>query len=148
MRTLVLLALVGLGAQLVDGSLGMAYGVTSSTLLLTVGLAPASVSATVHLAELGAEITPFTARHFGAAYPYGNKIEALEVLPAGEPFLFFDSDTLVTGPLDRLDTAGTQATASMRRGPTWPRALSRSPSRRRSSPTSGRRRGPAASRVC
>src|SRR5699024_1130181 len=38
---------------LVDGSLGMAYGVTSSTLLLTAGLAPASVSATVHLAEIG-----------------------------------------------------------------------------------------------
>ena len=53
MRTLVLLALVGFGAQLVDGSLGMAYGVTSSTLLLAVGLTPASVSATVHLAEVG-----------------------------------------------------------------------------------------------
>ena len=53
MRTLILLALVGFGAQLVDGSLGMAYGVTSSTLLLAVGLTPASVSATVHLAEVG-----------------------------------------------------------------------------------------------
>lgn len=53
MRTLVLLAIVGFGAQLVDGSLGMAYGVTSSTLLLAVGLTPASVSATVHLAEMG-----------------------------------------------------------------------------------------------
>ena len=31
MKTLVLLALVGLGAQLVDGSLGMAYGVTSTS---------------------------------------------------------------------------------------------------------------------
>lgn len=53
MRTLILLGLIGLAAQLVDGSLGMAYGVTSSTLLLTAGLAPASVSATVHLAEIG-----------------------------------------------------------------------------------------------
>ncbi|WNM23216.1 sulfite exporter TauE/SafE family protein [Demequina capsici] len=53
MRTLVLLALVGLGAQLVDGSLGMAYGVTSTTLMLAVGLAPAAASATVHLAEVG-----------------------------------------------------------------------------------------------
>lgn len=53
MRTLILLALVGFGAQLVDGSLGMAYGVTSSTLLLAVGLAPATVSATVHLARGG-----------------------------------------------------------------------------------------------
>lgn len=53
MRTLVLLALAGLGAQLVDGSLGMAYGVTSTTLLLAMGTNPAAASATVHLAEIG-----------------------------------------------------------------------------------------------
>lgn len=53
MRTLILLALAGLGAQLVDGSLGMAYGVTSTTLLLAMGTSPAAASATVHLAEIG-----------------------------------------------------------------------------------------------
>jgi uncharacterized membrane protein YfcA len=53
MRTLLLLGLVGLAAQLVDGSLGMAYGVTSTTLLLAVGTNPAAASATVHLAEIG-----------------------------------------------------------------------------------------------
>ena len=53
MRQLLLLALVGLGAQLVDGSLGMAYGVTSTTLLLAIGTNPAAASATVHLAEIG-----------------------------------------------------------------------------------------------
>ncbi|WP_328881901.1 sulfite exporter TauE/SafE family protein [Streptomyces sp. NBC_00299] len=53
MRTLILLALAGLGAQLVDGSLGMAYGVTSTTLLLALGTNPAAASATVHLAEIG-----------------------------------------------------------------------------------------------
>lgn len=53
MPSLVLLALVGLGAQLVDGSLGMAYGVTSTTLLLAIGTNPAAASATVHLAEIG-----------------------------------------------------------------------------------------------
>jgi uncharacterized membrane protein YfcA len=52
-KTIVLLALVGLGAQLVDGSLGMAYGVTSTTLLLAIGTNPAAASATVHLAEIG-----------------------------------------------------------------------------------------------
>jgi uncharacterized membrane protein YfcA len=52
-KSLVLLALVGLGAQLVDGSLGMAYGVTSTTLLLAIGTNPAAASATVHLAEIG-----------------------------------------------------------------------------------------------
>jgi uncharacterized membrane protein YfcA len=53
MRRLILLAIVGLGAQLVDGSLGMAYGVTSTTLLLAIGTNPAAASATVHLAEIG-----------------------------------------------------------------------------------------------
>jgi uncharacterized protein len=53
LKTLVLLALVGLGAQLVDGSLGMAYGVTSTTLLLAIGTNPAAASATVHFAEIG-----------------------------------------------------------------------------------------------
>ena len=53
MRSLVVLAIVGLAAQLVDGSLGMAYGVTSTTLLLAVGIAPALASASVHMAEVG-----------------------------------------------------------------------------------------------
>ncbi|WP_319461540.1 sulfite exporter TauE/SafE family protein [Micromonospora sp. RTP1Z1] len=53
MRKLLILALVGLAAQLVDGALGMAYGLTSSTLLLFAGVAPAAASASVHLAEIG-----------------------------------------------------------------------------------------------
>ncbi|MGH3713150.1 MAG: sulfite exporter TauE/SafE family protein [Micromonosporaceae bacterium] len=56
MRKLLVLGLVGLAAQLVDGSLGMAYGVTSSTLLLTVGLAPVVASASVHFSELGTSL--------------------------------------------------------------------------------------------
>jgi uncharacterized membrane protein YfcA len=53
MPSLLVLALVGLFAQLVDGSLGMAYGVTSSSLLLVSGIAPAAASAAVHLSEVG-----------------------------------------------------------------------------------------------
>jgi uncharacterized membrane protein YfcA len=53
MVNFLLLAIVGLVAQLVDGSLGMAYGVTSQSLLLTVGIAPALASASVHIAEVG-----------------------------------------------------------------------------------------------
>jgi uncharacterized membrane protein YfcA len=53
MRSFILLAIVGLVAQLVDGSLGMAYGVTSTTLLLAVGISPALASASVHIAEVG-----------------------------------------------------------------------------------------------
>lgn len=43
--------LAGFLAQLIDGALGMAYGVTASSLLLTFGLPPAATSATVHAAE-------------------------------------------------------------------------------------------------
>ncbi|WP_336921857.1 sulfite exporter TauE/SafE family protein [Aquipuribacter sp. SD81] len=56
MKALLLLALVGFAAQLVDGSLGMAYGVTSTTLLLAIGTNPAMASATVHLAEIGTSL--------------------------------------------------------------------------------------------
>lgn len=53
MRKLIVVAIVGLAAQLVDGALGMAYGVTSSSLMLAVGLSPAAASASVHLSEMG-----------------------------------------------------------------------------------------------
>ena len=43
---------VGFVAQLVDGALGMAYGVVTSTVLLTIGLPPAYASALVHSAEI------------------------------------------------------------------------------------------------
>lgn len=42
----------GLCAQLVDGALGMAYGATSSSLLLGLGVSPAVSSASVHVAEV------------------------------------------------------------------------------------------------
>ncbi|MBS8225050.1 hypothetical protein [Vannielia litorea] len=70
--------------------------------------------------ELGAEILPFESRHFGEAYPYGNKIEALRELPEGEPFIFFDTDTLVTGALSALPFDFNRPAASMKREDTWP----------------------------
>ena len=56
MRKLVVVALVGLVAQLVDGGLGMGYGGTSSTLLVLVGLTPLAASALVHFSELGTNL--------------------------------------------------------------------------------------------
>ncbi|MCE7063716.1 sulfite exporter TauE/SafE family protein [Dyadobacter sp. CY326] len=44
--------LVGLAAQLVDGALGMAYGVTSTSFLLSLGVSPAISSTSVHVAEM------------------------------------------------------------------------------------------------
>jgi uncharacterized protein len=43
---------VGLLAQVIDGALGMAYGVTSSSFLLAVGASPAMASGATHLAEV------------------------------------------------------------------------------------------------
>ena len=58
---LLLVAIIGFVAQLVDGSLGMGYGVTSATLLATVGFAPAVASATIHVAKIGTGIMSGTA---------------------------------------------------------------------------------------
>ena len=63
MRNLIVLGVVGLLAQLVDGSLGMAYGVTSSTLLIAAGIAPAAASAAVHLSEIGTTLVSGIAHH-------------------------------------------------------------------------------------
>jgi hypothetical protein len=72
------------------------------------------------LVDLGAEIVPFASRHFGQSYPHGNKIEGLQVLPAGEPFVFFDSDTLITGDIGAVPFDFGRPSASMNRTGTWP----------------------------
>jgi uncharacterized membrane protein YfcA len=53
MFQLLAIAAAGFAAQLIDGSLGMGYGVSSTSLLLALGLTPALASASVHLAEIG-----------------------------------------------------------------------------------------------
>jgi uncharacterized membrane protein YfcA len=62
-QSLLILAVVGFFAQLVDGSLGMAYGVTSSTLLIAVGIAPAAASAAVHFSEIGTTVASGISHH-------------------------------------------------------------------------------------
>lgn len=74
------------------------------------------------LTALGARVVPFETRHFGAAWPQGNKIEALAALP-DTPFLFLDTDTLVTGSFAGVAFDFDRPSASMRREGTWPRAL-------------------------
>jgi hypothetical protein len=49
----ILFAIAGSIAQLIDGALGMGFGLTSSTLLLTLGASAAVASAAVHAAEIG-----------------------------------------------------------------------------------------------
>ena len=51
-ETLIFFIIVGFIAQLIDGALGMAYGVSSTTALVTIGVYPALASASVHTAEV------------------------------------------------------------------------------------------------
>lgn len=50
--TLLLFVAVGFGAQIIDGALGMAYGLVSTSVLLALGIPPAQASASVHAAEM------------------------------------------------------------------------------------------------
>ncbi|MEJ7219310.1 sulfite exporter TauE/SafE family protein [Staphylococcus gallinarum] len=52
MHKLFIFALAGFLAQLIDGSLGMGFGASSSSILLTFGVAPAIASATIHFSEI------------------------------------------------------------------------------------------------
>lgn len=57
---------IGFLAQLVDGALGMAYGLTASSFLLSLGLPPVTVSATVHMAEtFTTGVSAVSHHHFG-----------------------------------------------------------------------------------
>ena len=60
---------VGLFAQLVDGALGMAFGVTATTVMLSFGIAPAQASAMVHIAEL------FTTAASGASHWWHRNVD-------------------------------------------------------------------------
>ena len=69
MNELIFYVLVGFVAQMVDGTLGMAYGVSASSLLLSRGLSPAMVSATVHAAEV------FTTGVSGVSHHYFGNVD-------------------------------------------------------------------------
>jgi len=72
MHTILTYILVGFVAQLIDGALGMAYGVSSTTFLISVGVAPALASASVHISEM------FTTAVSGLAHlKFGNVNHAL-----------------------------------------------------------------------
>jgi len=72
------------------------------------------------LESMGAEVIGFENKHFGESYPYGNKIEGLASLPAGEPFVFFDTDTVIVGDLNAVPFDFDRPAASMKREGTWP----------------------------
>lgn len=82
MVTLFFISIAGLAAQLVDGGLGMGFGVTSTTMLITLaGVTPAAASAIVHVAELGT-----TAVSGASHWKLGNvewKVVARLAIPGG-----------------------------------------------------------------
>ncbi|MCX6318042.1 MAG: sulfite exporter TauE/SafE family protein [Bacteroidetes bacterium] len=51
-RSFLIMLLAGFVAQMVDGALGMGYGVTSATILLSAGVNPAAISGSIHTAEM------------------------------------------------------------------------------------------------
>lgn len=63
MPALVLFVLTGTVAQFVNGSLGMGFGVTSNTVLITYGIAPAVASASIQMANVGTGIVSGLAHH-------------------------------------------------------------------------------------
>ena len=80
MEQVLVFAIVGFLAQLVDGALGMAYGLISTTVLLALGVMPATASASVHIAEM------FTTAASGAAHIAHRNVDfrtLLRLAPAG-----------------------------------------------------------------
>ncbi|THD72614.1 hypothetical protein E7681_14390 [Thalassobius vesicularis] len=73
------------------------------------------------LEALSAEILPFDTPEFGEGYPNGNKIQCLLALPEGEPFVFFDTDTLILDDLARVPFDFDRPSASQNVEGTWPR---------------------------
>jgi uncharacterized membrane protein YfcA len=73
----IVLAVIGFGAQIIDGALGMAFGIISTTALLTVGVAPAQASAIVHTAEI------FTTGASAASHIYHRNIDWRLVIRLG-----------------------------------------------------------------
>src|ERR1044071_3209763 len=74
-----LLVAIGFVAQLIDGALGMAYGVITNTALLMTGLPPAQASALVHTAEV------FTTSASAASHIYHRNVDWRFVLRLGIP---------------------------------------------------------------
>src|SRR3546814_11945189 len=65
--------LIGFGAQLVDGALGMAFGVICNTLLVAVlGVPPATASARIHVVEI------FTSGVSGLSHVFHRNIDRSE----------------------------------------------------------------------
>ncbi len=96
---MLLFVVIGFGAQMVDGALGMAYGLTATSILMSFGTTAAVASASVHAAEV------FTTATSGAAHwTLGNVDRAIlyRLVPAGMVGGFLGAHILATTPGDAL----------------------------------------------
>lgn len=94
-QTFLAIVAIGFAAQLIDGALGMAYGVSASSALIALGMPPAVVSANVHAAEV------FTTAASGASHWRAGNIDSKLVrrlVPAGIAGAVFG--TIVVSTID------------------------------------------------
>ncbi len=96
---LLLFIAIGFAAQMVDGAIGMAYGVTATTILMSFGVPPATASASVHAAEV------FTTAASGTAHWRLGNIDRRLVWRLAGPGMVggaFGAYILATVPGDRI----------------------------------------------
>ena len=118
---------IGFVAQLVDGALGMAFGVLSTTSLLAFGLPPATASAMTHVTEM------FTTAASGASHVYHRNVDwrlVARLAPAGMvggavgAFLLANIDAEFIRPIVSLYLAGIGAYIIFKAlQPLWPREV-------------------------
>ena len=60
MMTVLLISVIGFVAQLIDGAIGMAFGITATSVLLALSYSPAAASAIVHFAKIATGIASGT----------------------------------------------------------------------------------------
>jgi len=99
LRRLLIFSFVGFFAQLIDGALGMAFGLSSSSLLLAYGVAPAIASSSIHMSEIAT-----TAVSGFSHYKFGNldKKLALTLIVPGAVSAFLGAAFLSSLPGDMI----------------------------------------------
>ncbi len=120
-------ALIGFAAQLIDGALGMAFGVLSTTSLLAFGVPPATASAMTHVTEI------FTTAASGASHVFHRNVDwrlVARLAPAGMiggavgAFVLSHVDARFTQPLVSAYLAGVGVYILFKAlRPLWPRAV-------------------------
>ncbi|MCB5174683.1 sulfite exporter TauE/SafE family protein [Microvirga lenta] len=120
-------ALIGFLAQLVDGALGMAFGVLSTTSLLAFGVPPATASAVTHVTEI------FTTAASGASHVFHRNVNwhlVARLAPAGMiggavgAYVLASVDAAFIQPLVSIYLAGIGCYIVFKAiGPVWPREV-------------------------